>query len=135
MKKLYRSLFVLYIGVLFLGVFTPRPDLVNPTSHPVIAPGPGVTVKTLHGILYYGGSWQWCGNFIMLMPLVFLLGKIVPQIKAQTLLLLSLLTTIFIEYTQIFIPGRVSDVRDITANGAGVLFFLTVKAFLGRPRV
>jgi glycopeptide antibiotics resistance protein len=84
--------------------------------------------------LYYSGSLQWIGNFIMLMPLAYLLGKSLPQIKTQTILILSLLTTIFIEYVQIFIPGRVSDVRDITANSTGVILFLAVKSTVGRQR-
>jgi len=44
-------------------------------------------------------------------------GKLKPQI----LLLIGLLTTLTIETTQIYIPGRVSDLRDVAMNSAGVV--------------
>ena len=111
----------LYVATFVLAVFLPRPDLVNPHSKSLIAKTGSIITSFAHDVLYYGGSLQWLGNFLMLAPLPFLLLMVWGKLKPQILLLIGLLTTITIETTQIYIPGRVSDLRDVAMNNAGVV--------------
>ena len=110
----------LYIAAFVLAVFLPRPDLVNPHSKPLFAKTGSIITSIAHDVLYYGGSLQWLGNFLMLAPLPFLLLLVWGKLKPQILFLIGFLTTITIETTQINIPGRVSDLRDVVMNSAGV---------------
>lgn len=110
----------LYVAAFVLAVFFPRPDLVNPYSKSLIAKTGSIITNFAHDVLYYSGDLQWLGNFFMLAPLPFLLRMVWRNLKPQTLFLIGLLITITIETAQIYIPGRVSDLRDVVMNGAGV---------------
>lgn len=111
----------LYVAAFVLAVFFPRPDLVNPYSKSLIAKTGSIITSFAHDVLYYGGNFQWLANFLMLAPLPFLLLLVWGKLKPQILLLIGLLTTLTIETTQIYIPGRVSDLRDVAMNSAGVV--------------
>ena len=130
MRKIYRTLLGAYLVVLLVAVCTPRPDLVKPTAHPIVALGHNPTINAAHHLLYYGGSFQWLGNFIMLIPLVFLLRVNFPQLKPLQILIIGTFTTIAIEFIQIYIPGRVSNVRDIVANSCGVATALVIEKLI-----
>jgi glycopeptide antibiotics resistance protein len=56
----------------------------------------------------------------MLMPLAVLLRQNFPSLRMNSIFIICLLTTVFIELIQIFIPGRVSDIRDVVVNCLGV---------------
>lgn len=109
----------LYIAAFVLAVSLPRPDLVNPHSKPLFAKTGSIITSFAHDVLYYGGSLQWLGNFLMLAPLPFCCSWS-GKAKAPNSFLIGFLTTITIETTQINIPGRVSDLRDVVMNSAGV---------------
>lgn len=118
--KASHFIFLIYVIVLSTAVFVPRPDLVKLNSKPLIAKTGSAIPDLAHNILYYGGSWQWFGNFLMLTPLPFLLRLLWRNLKPEALFSIGLLATLTIETAQIWIPGRVSDVRDVIANAAGV---------------
>jgi VanZ like family len=124
MRLPYRTLLGIYLVVLCFGVFTPRPDLVTPGAKPIISGAHGGLPAVGHHILYLGGPLQWVGNFLMFIPLVLLLRKCWSRLTLQSIFIITLLTTIFIELIQIYIPGRISDIRDIIANGSGAALTL-----------
>ncbi len=115
MRWVYKSTLVLYIIALGFGVFTPRPDLVGPNGTPIG-----------HQILYLGGFWAWVGNFLMLIPVAYIIHICWPKLFLQTIFITCLTTTISIEFMQLYIPGRVSDVRDIALNSTGAALTLLV---------
>ncbi len=123
MRRSYVSVLTLYLIALGFGVFTPRPDLVGtggtPIGTPIGTPSIGGFPSIGHQILYLGGFWAWVGNFLMLVPLVYLMHLIWPKLGLQAIFINCLLLTITIEFIQLYIPGRVSDLRDVVHNGTG----------------
>ena len=119
MKSVYKSLLALYLVVLGFAVFTPRPDRVTPGAKPVINGSTGGIPAIGHHILYESGTVAWVGNFFLLIPVALLIRKCWPVLSFQTIFILTLLITISIEYIQVYIPGRVSNVSDIIFNGSG----------------
>ncbi len=124
MRLPYKGLLVLYLIVLGFGVFTPRPDLVPSGGQSLPGPSAGGFPSIGHQILYLGGTWAWIGNFLMLVPVVFLIRLCWSKLTFQTIFIITLLMTISIEFIQLYIPGRVSDVRDIALNGSGAALTL-----------
>ena len=119
MRRAYMSVLALYLIALGFGVFTPRPDLVIPGANAIGTPSVGGFPSIGHQILYLGGFWAWVGNFLMLFPLVYLMHLIWPKLGLQAIFINCLLLTITIEFIQLYIPGRVSDLRDVVLNGTG----------------
>ena len=126
MKSAYKSLLALYLVVLGFAVFTPRPDRVTPGTKPVINGSTGGIPAIGHHILYESGAVAWVGNFFLLVPVVLLIRKCWPMLGFQTIFIITLLITISIEYTQVYIPGRVSNVSDIIFNGSGAALTLVI---------
>ena len=126
MKSVYKSLLALYLVVLGLAVFTPRPDRVTPVAKPVINGSTGGIPAIGHHILYESGTVAWVGNFFLLIPVALLIRKCWPMLGFQTIFIITLLITISIEYIQVYIPGRVSNVSDIIFNGSGPALTLLI---------
>ena len=126
MKSVYQSLLALYLVVLGFAVFTPRPDRVTPGAKPVINGSTGGIPAIGHHILYESGTVAWVGNFFLLIPVALLIRKCWPMLGFQTIFILTLLITISIEYIQVYIPGRVSNVSDIIFNGSGPALTLLI---------
>lgn len=124
----------LYLFFLALGVFTPRPDIESPDALPLVSNSGGVLPTIGHHILYTDGVLAWVGNFIMLMPLYLLIYDRFPSLRKGSILAICLGATISIECIQIFIPGRVSDIRDVIVNilGAVLVGWLLSKKFKDR---
>ena len=118
--RLYTSLLGIYSIALTIGAFTPRPDLQTPGAVPQMNATPNLLSSLGHSILYLDGPLAWAGNFIMLMPLVVLLRQSFPALRIRSIFSICFITTVFIELIQIFIPSRVSDIRDVVVNCLGV---------------
>ena len=113
-----------------------RPDLVTPGAHPWIPDGPNPILAALHKIIYLGGSIQWLGNFSLFIPVVWLLAKSYPKLSHLKILLICTSLSASIEIIQLFIPGRVSDIRDWLANSAGAaITVLFLRRFQSRHTV
>lgn len=126
MKSVYKSLLALYLVVLGFAVFTPRPDWVMPGVKPVINGSTGGIPAIGHHILYESGTVAWVGNFFLLVPVALLIRKCWRMLGFQTIFIITLLITISIEYIQVYIPGRVSNVSDIIFNGSGPALTLLI---------
>lgn len=113
--------------VLGLFVFWPRPILELSQGTSSIGTSSNFAVKTAHNVLYIDGYREILGNFMMLIPVALLIIKVFPRMKVQSILLICLCVTISIEFIQIFIPGRVSDVSDIFANAVGAALVLVLR--------
>ena len=121
MRNAYRFLLTTYSTVLALFVLWPRTIDELPAAAPASGTITNAAAKAAHDVLYINGYRELLGNFVMLIPIALLLRKIFPTIKAQSILLICLSTTISIEFLQIYIPGRFSDVRDIATNSLGAV--------------
>ena len=124
MRNLSRFLLAAYVTVLGFFVFWPRPIMELSQGSPSTSNSSNFAAQAAHNVLYIEGYRELFGNFIMLIPVVFLIKKAFPRIKAQSILLICLFITISIEFLQIYIPGRVSDVRDIAVNTLGATIAL-----------
>ena len=119
MRSTYKGLLALYLIILGFAVFTPRHS--QWTLHPKLATNSSSNVNPSvgHHILYESGVWAWIGNFFLLIPVVILTQRSWPKLGYQTIFIITLFITITIEYIQVYIPGRVSNVSDIIFNGSG----------------
>jgi len=70
-------------------------------------------------ILYADTSLVYIGNYLLLIPFALLVSWTFPWWSVISRLLSAVLISGFIEITQIWIPGRVSDVVDIISNVLG----------------
>ena len=135
MRNAYRFLLTAYSTVLALFVLWPRTiDELSPVI-PASGTITNAAAKAAHDVLDIDGYRELLGNCVMLIPIALLLWKIFPTIKAQSILLICLASTISIEFLQIYIPGRVSDVRDIAANSLGATTALGLLHLKTRERV
>ena len=70
-------------------------------------------------ILYADNSLVYIGNYLLLFPFALLVSWEFPWWSVITRLLSAVLISGFIEISQIWIPGRVSDVVDFISNVLG----------------
>jgi len=70
-------------------------------------------------ILYADTSLVYIGNYLLLLPFALLVSWAFPSWSVVTRLLGAVLISGFIEISQIWIPGRVSDVVDFVSNVSG----------------
>jgi len=66
----------------------------------------------------------------MLTPFILLAHALSPKTKKRTLALIGTLISLAIELVQRFIPGRVSDIRDLYSNVISVFLGLILIRFL-----
>ncbi len=126
MKSVCKSLLAIYLLILGFAVFTPRPDLVTLGAKPVINGSTGSIPALGHHILYESGTLACIGNFFLLIPVTILIRISWPKLTLSTIFIITLLMTITIEYIQVYIPGRVSNVSDIIFNGSGPALTLLI---------
>jgi glycopeptide antibiotics resistance protein len=123
----YKSMFTVYITILAIAVFIPRPDFQQTTSSIAVFQDSSPEVNLLRDFLYDASYLKSSANIVMLTPLAVLIPKISLVQSKQTLVLITITFSTFIEFIQIYIPGRVSDVRDIVLNTLGVMILLVLK--------
>jgi len=70
-------------------------------------------------ILYADTSLVYIGNYLLLFPFALLVSWALPAWSVVARLLSAVLISGFIEISQIWIPGRVSDVADFISNVLG----------------
>ena len=77
-------------------------------------------------ILYADASLVYIGNYLLLFPFALLISGVFSKWSFITKLLCSVLISGFIEISQIWIPGRVSDSVDFISNVLGAAIGLLV---------
>ena len=119
-----RDLFAIALAIYLLAVLTftffPRPILEtgNPSA---IAEYLQTHANFFYKILYADTHLVAIGNLFMLTPFVYLAKLVFPQVKLIKLFLYGVVLSLVIEFSQLFIPGRVSDPVDFLANSVSVL--------------
>ena len=119
-----RDLFAIALAIYLLAVLTftffPRPILEsgNPSA---IAEYLQTHANFFYKILYADTHLVAIGNLFMLTPFVYLAKLVFPQVKLLKLFLYGVVLSLVIEFSQLFIPGRVSDPVDFLANSVSVL--------------
>ena len=119
-----RDLFAIVLAIYLLAVLTftffPRPILEsgNPSA---IAEYLQTHANFFYKILYADTHLVAIGNLFMLTPFVYLAKLVFPQVKLIKLFLYGVVLSLVIEFSQLFIPGRVSDPVDFLANSVSVL--------------
>jgi glycopeptide antibiotics resistance protein len=120
-KDLYAITLTIYLIALLTFTFFPRPILEsgNPSA---IAEYLQTHANFFYKILYADTHLVVIGNLFMLTPFVYLTKMVFPQVKLIRLFFGGVFISLVIEFSQLFIPGRVSDPIDFLANSLSVLF-------------
>jgi glycopeptide antibiotics resistance protein len=110
----------IYLLAVLTFTFFPRPILEtgNPSA---IAEYLQTHANFFYKILYADTHLVAIGNLFMLTPFVYLAKLVFPKVKLLNLFLYGVVLSLVIEFSQLFIPGRVSDPVDFLANSASVL--------------
>jgi len=103
---------------LLLFTLFPRPllELANPGE---IEDFLRTHTKVFYKILYADTSLVYIGNYLLLFPFALFVSWAFPPWSVITRLLSAVLISGFIEISQIWIPGRVSDAIDFISNVSG----------------
>lgn len=116
LSKVLFTLAVIYLAIVLLFVLFPRPILesVDPSALQIyLINHSGIFYK----ILYADSSTIQVSNFFLFTPAAAFMKLVFPKIKSSYIFIGFLLLSLVIETLQLLIPGRVSDWRDLLANG------------------
>jgi glycopeptide antibiotics resistance protein len=121
--------------VAFVGwvTLTPQPAIPDPNSF----------TQQLIRLILASPLFHWLGysrleftaNIVMFIPVGALFALLLPPRRWWVAVLIGLGMTVAIETAQLFIPGRVSDLRDIVANTAGAAIGVTIVRVIRAVRV
>ena len=119
-RDLFAIALIIYLIALLTFTFFPRPILEsgNPSA---IAEYLQTHANFFYKILYADTHLVAIGNLFMLTPFVYLAKLVFPQVKLIKLFFFGVFISLAIEFSQLFIPGRVSDPVDFLANSASAL--------------
>lgn len=128
-REIFAVLLVIYLACLLLFTFFPRPILESgdPTA---ISEFLKSHANYFYKILYADTRWVAFGNYFMLTPLPIIASRIFPDMRLRIICLAGIALSALIETSQIFIPGRVSDIADLASNTISVLIGIAAVRFL-----
>ena len=150
-REFLLSIFIAYIAVLFVFMFTPNVfiankgidltsenfDFVGNFKDRIDSGSWGVNIhpfRTILSYIKYSGPFH-CftnivGNILIFMPITFLLPMIYENTrKLWKIILISISISVFIEFVQFFI-GRSVDIDDLILNVVGGIFGYLLFKFL-----
>ena len=119
-RDLFAIVLVIYLLAVLTFTFFPRPILETGNSS-AIAEYLQSHSNFFYKILYADTHQVAIGNLFMLTPFVYLAKLVFPKVKLIKLFLYGVVLSLVIEFSQLFIPGRVSDPVDFLANSVSVL--------------
>ena len=119
-REIFAFLLVLYFITLLIFTSFPRPILESGDPS-AVSEYLRTHANFFYKILYADTRLVAIGNLFMLTPLVFIANRVFPDIKLRSLLIVGFLLSLFIELSQLVIPGRVSDPIDLISNTFSVL--------------
>ena len=119
-REIFAFILVLYFITLLIFTFFPRPILESGDPS-AVSEYLRTHANFFYKILYADTRLVAIGNLFMLTPLVLIANRVFPDIKLRSLLIVGFLLSLFIELSQLVIPGRVSDPIDLISNTFSVL--------------
>ena len=119
-RDIFAFALVLYFITLLIFTFFPRPILESGDPS-AVSEYLRTHANFFYKILYADTRLVAIGNLFMLTPLVVIANRVFPDIKLRSLLIVGFLLSLFIELSQLVIPGRVSDPIDLISNTFSVL--------------
>ena len=127
MKILSQLVAFCYSVVLLVALFMPRkyPENAVTPSH--------FLSRFLHEILYYSGSLEPLGNFLLLIPVFLLVVSIGRSHQLLTAIIVCTFISVLAEIGQSFIPGRVSSGQDLLLNIGGAFVTMLILMVFGLP--
>ena len=116
LTKVLFTLAVIYLSIVLLFVLFPRPILESsdPSALQIFLINHSVF---FYKILYADSSTISISNFFLFTPSAAFMKLVFPKMKSSYIFIGFLLLSLVIETLQLLIPGRVSDWRDLLANG------------------
>jgi glycopeptide antibiotics resistance protein len=109
---------LVYLVAVGLVTLTPQTDLgPDSLTRRIVAV---ITSTPLTSWMTYDGI-EFTANIVMFVPMGLLFTLLLGSRRWWLALAIGIAATCFIEFAQLFLPGRVSDVRDLSANSLGAL--------------
>jgi len=113
--------FALYLCALALFTFFPRPILESGDPSAISA-FLQTHANFFYKILYADTTSVAIGNYFMLTPFVIMGHLAYPRVSLRKLFLYGVAISAAIEISQIYIPGRVSDIVDFASNALSLVW-------------
>lgn len=128
-REIFALLLVIYLFSVLLFTFFPRPILESgdPTA---ISEFLKSHANFFYKIIYADTRWVALGNYFMLTPLPIIASRIFPTLRLRYIFVAGMALSATIEISQLYIPGRVSDVVDFASNSLSVLLGIAAVRFL-----
>ncbi|WP_223695170.1 VanZ family protein [Leifsonia poae] len=122
--SIFTPVYLVLVGVVTL---TPQRDSGSDSwTHRIVD---AITSTPLTSWMSYDGI-EFTANVVMFVPMGLLFTLLLGRRRWWVALAIGVAATCLIEFSQLFIPGRVSDVRDLIANTLGTAVGIGV-AFIG----
>ncbi len=127
-NRLYKGSATLYIVVYLLAMVFPR----KVPKDQLIADN--FLKKLFQDFLYLSGNLEMIANFFLLIPIFVILVKLFVRVHALYALTICIFLSASAEFTQRFISGRVSTIRDFALNSIGVISALIIYLFNSKKK-
>lgn len=108
-----------YLLAISIGLLMPKPIDTGISS-------PNFFSRLFHGALYASTTVDLISNTLLFVPGLLILMHLFPRIEPHYFVMVCSAGSIFVEFAQIKIPGRVSSVVDIVLNILGMAITLIV---------
>jgi glycopeptide antibiotics resistance protein len=133
LSKVLLTTVVIYLAIVLLFVLFPRP-ILDSTDPLDLQPFLMAHTGTFYEILYADSSTIQVSNFFLFTPAAVFIKLVFPKTKSLYIFFGFLLLSLAIETLQLLIPGRVSDWRELLANGVSAAIGLILAMLIDALR-